>query len=253
MYALDPQFLRRGFLDVALVGVGGTGGEVLSSLVHLHHALVAFGYDGLNVVAFDPDTVSLSNVTRQRFYAADIGANKAVCLVDRVNLSCGLAWDAVPERFSAAHGRHNWDIVISAVDTRRARRDLHKAAFASRLGSWKFWLDLGNDLTTGQACLGTPRPSRRRLQHSLPCATEMHPELMDITLPEDDTPSCSAIEALQRQDLFVNKMVATLGMDLLWQLLRHGQLDVNARYFNLAGSTLGARRIPAKPKRTRAA
>jgi PRTRC genetic system ThiF family protein len=253
VFALDPTFGRNAPLSVALVGVGGTGGEVLSKLVHLHHGLIAFGWKGLNVVAFDPDTVAPANIARQRFFPSDVGCNKAITLVNRVNLTCGFGWEAVPQRFGGLYAKYNWDFVISAVDSRKSRRQIHKAAFADRMGCWKFWLDLGNDVTTGQAILGTPRPRRSKLVHSLPCATEMHPDLMDVSLPDDTTPSCSALEAIEKQDLLVNSMVATLGVDLLWQILRHREIAIHARYFNLRNSTLSAARVAAKPSRRRLA
>jgi len=65
---------------------------------------------------------------------------------------------------------------------------------------------------------------------------------MDTALPEDDTPSCSAIEALSEQALFVGRMVATHALDLLCQLLRNGGLCHHARYFDLAGVRLSSRK-----------
>ncbi len=244
---LSPQPLR-----VALVGVGGTGSEMASNLVHLHHALRALGFGGLDVTLFDPDVVSEANVVRQRYLPSDIGLFKAEVLAHRVNLSCSFAWKAVPERFKTAYARRSWDLVISCVDTRAARRQLHNAAFSGRVALWKLWLDCGNDATFGQAILGTPRPGQGPFAHTLPCATELHPELMDVSRPDDLTPSCSAIEALTRQDLMVNKMVATLATDILWRLFRDGRLADHVRYFDLRRGTLAARPVPAKPSRKRA-
>ena len=158
-------------------------------------------------------------------------------------------------RASAVFGqaaRCSHDIVISCVDTRAARASLHKAAFANRLSYWKYWLDLGNDRSTGQAILGTPRGKSQPRKRTLPCATELHPTLMDTSIPDDDTPSCSALEAVERQGLFVNKMVALLGVDLLWQLLRDRQILEHARYFDLSNPHVSTRSVPdlsAAPKR----
>ena len=250
-HKLTTGFLSRSALRVAVIGVGGTGSEVLSGLTHLHLALKAFGYGGLIVVAFDPDTVSEANLVRQRYHHTDLGRNKAQVLISRnkaqvlisrINLSCSLNWLAVPQRFGSADGKETWDIVISCVDTRAARSSLHRAAFSKGFHLWKYWLDCGNDLNTGQVILGTPRRPGSELKCGLPCATELHPELMDTTVPEDDAPSCSAMDALSKQDLFVGRMVATHALDLLWQLLRNGELTHHARYFDLAGARLSSRK-----------
>lgn len=233
-------------LKVAVVGVGGTGSEVLIGLVRLHDALVALGYaGGLQVTAFDPDTVSPSNLVRQRYFATDLGRNKAEVLIGRINLSCGMVWRSCSQKFNSDRARKNWDIVISCVDTRKSRKELHQAAFSKGLYTWRYWLDCGNDLSNGQVILGTPGSTAR---DSLPCATQLHPELMDLSLPEDDTPSCSAVEALSRQDLYVGKEASLHALNLLWQLLRDKTLTDHARYFDQRQGTLGVRKCTPRPR-----
>lgn len=253
MWKVDGSFLTQKPLVVALIGVGGTGSELASNLVRLHQALRAFGYGGLHVVAFDPDIVAPANIVRQRYAAADMNQNKAQVLINRINLACSLGWAAVPKRFSASAAGQKWDIVISCVDNRKSREQLHRWAFGKGIYKrWKLWIDTGNDATTGQVIVGTPRPNGERLQHHLPCATELHPELRDTTLPDDTQPSCSAIEALQRQDLYVNTMVANLAAQLLWQLVKHGGLHYHGIYFDLERYTFAPLPVPPKtPRRTR--
>jgi PRTRC genetic system ThiF family protein len=234
---------------VAVVGVGGTGSELTSRLINLHLALTAKGYGGLHVVAFDPDTVSPANIVRQRYTQADIGRPKATVLVNRINFAYSLEWEAVESRFDAECANQTWDVVISCVDTRTSRKELHRYAFRDKFSRWKFWLDCGNDRTTGQVILGTPRSKRQKTLHMLPCATELHPELMDTTIAEDNAPSCSAAESLNHQDLMVNSMAAILAVDLLWRLFRDQRLENHACYFDLENSSLSARRVlPPKPR-----
>jgi PRTRC genetic system ThiF family protein len=253
MFELGGEFLSAQPLNVAVVGVGGTGSEIVSGLVNLHHALVAFGYGGLRVSAFDPDTVSPANIVRQRYAHADLGRPKATTLINRVNLACEFDWLAFDRKFDGDAARVSWDLVISCVDTRAARKSLHKSAFADGFRVWKYWLDIGNDETTGQAILGTPRNRKKAVQHMLPCATELHPELMDTTMPEDNRPSCSAIEALAKQDLFVNKRAALAGLDLLWELFHERRLAHHGVYFDLRSRMESPLRVPVKTKRTRSA
>lgn len=251
MWKIAPSLLGARELRVAVVGVGGTGSEIVSNLTHLHYGMKALGYGGLHVVAFDPDRVSEANLVRQRYHRADLGRYKADTLIARVNLACGLDWESVPMRFTSkmAHRAGGWDLVISAVDSRASRAQLHKFAFSKSLHGWKLWLDCGNDATTGQVILGAPKRDENPAR--LKCATELHPELMDLRLPDDTAPSCSAIEALSKQDLCVNKQVAVLATDLLWRMFRDRGLRDHGRYFDLASGSMAPLLVPAQPRRSK--
>ncbi|ADY27488.1 PRTRC system ThiF family protein (plasmid) [Deinococcus proteolyticus MRP] len=221
-------------VHLALIGLGGTGSALLSHLGSLHAGLQATGGPKLQVTTFDPDTVSPANLARQRFYPADLGKNKALVLTERVNLCLGTGWQARPEKFSASH-LHNFNIIVSCVDTRAARADI--AGVLKKENKAPYWLDCGNTAKTGQVILG-------RLGTALALPSELHPELIDISLEEDALPSCSALEAISRQDLMVNPMVAVQAADVLWKLLHEGELKHSARYFDLENGQMVSRPVP---------
>ena len=52
-------------------------------------------------------------------------------------------------------------------------------------------------------------------------------------MKEDNAPSCSLAEALERQDLFVNQTVTTFALQLLWKFIREGGLDIHGYFINL--------------------
>lgn len=232
--------LLAGKVRVALVGCGGTGSQVLTGLARLHTAMVALGHPGgLEVTAYDPDTVSLANCGRQLFSPADQGQNKAVLLAHRLNAYFGLNWKAVPEKFdSNTHFGYNNQphIIVSCLDTKAGRREIDK--FCHNCGVY-YWLDTGNEHATGQVVLGQPayrNDQRKRASRKmdLPCVTDLYPQIMDVTEPEDDTPSCSLAASLEKQDLFINQQIATSALQLLWQLFRNGGLDTHGAFINLA-------------------
>ena len=68
-----------------------------------------------------------------------------------------------------------------------------------------YWLDLGNNSDSGQFVLGEPL-NRRNRRHRLRLRTvaELFPEVVQVGSDDDGLPSCSAAEALDRQEPFVN-------------------------------------------------
>ena len=254
-HLLAPRYLREK-ITVDLVGAGGNGSQMLTGLARLHLALLALGHPGgLAVRVIDPDLVSEANVGRQMFSPADVGFPKATVLVHRINMFFGLDWTAHCQPYQNVG--HAGDLVIGCVDTAAARRSIATAVKAR----WNaYWLDLGNEENTGQVVLG--RWVKRLDQDSgqrLPLVTELFPALLDKKRAESDAPSCSLAEALGKQDLFVNQTVATLALNLLWRLFRHGRIEHHGYFINLAfGSVVPmpvnpaawARLRKAKPAKT---
>ncbi len=221
------QNMLENTVRVALVGCGGVGSQVLTGLARLHTAMLALGHPGgLEVTAYDNDTVSVSNVGRQLFSPADVGQNKAFLLIHRINTFFGLNWDAVPVRFGSERYTNNYDVIISCVDTKQSRRDIKKIAEKQRC----YWLDTGNDVATGQVVLGCYSCNK---EEHLPSVVEMFPEILDESIPEDNTPTCSLAEALESQDLFIGQSVATFALQMLWSLFRNGQVNHHGYFINL--------------------
>lgn len=235
MHTLHPRFGHRRYnpIKVLVVGAGGNGSKVSIGLRHLSAALEAL--DGpnhrLDITIADGDTIEHHNLVRQAFYPSDIGQNKAVVLANRINLSSGTKWDAIPRHITSTDVINlRPDIVIACVDNRAARRAVHEGADHPN-SSVTYTLDLGNTATSGQVILGTPKHAHHReTGPRLPTAPELHPELVDTSMPEDDTPSCSTIESLDKQDLYINDTLATHALNLLWQLFRYRQISHHGVY-----------------------
>lgn len=243
-HSIHPNLLNKK-VKVCLIGCGGNGSQVLSGLARLHMAMISLGHPhGLSVTAYDPDTVSQSNVGRQLFYQADVGLYKCIVLINRINTCFSLNWNAVPARFEDKAGC-DYDIYITCTDSRESRRMLHNY-FASRSAGYRatmpYWLDLGNMLDYGQICLGEPlmygmypRTGRRKFTERLPTITELYPDLLDPAINDpEDIPTCSLADALSRQDLFICQSVSTMGLNLLFRLFSKGTIDYSAQFVNLS-------------------
>jgi len=258
-----PERFLSGAVRIALVGCGGTGGEVLDGLCRLHCAMLALGHPGgLDVVAIDGDTVSAANVGRQRFGASDVGQNKSVVLVHRLNLFYGLRWQAVPQYLSPKSivSASHFDILLSCVDRASVRLEL-----GQKLATvWRdaLWMDFGNGATQAQVVLGHLGAKAPPGTARLPNVVDLFPELDRVD--DEAEPSCSLAEALRAQDLFVNRAVANAGLQILWQLFKDGMiqhhgafLDVrtlNCRPLNIDPVTwafLGYPRAQKKPRQRR--
>lgn len=231
-------------VSVHLVGVGGNGAQMATCLARLDIAMRALGHPfGLHVSAFDADRVSEANVGRQLYSAADIGRHKAIVTIHRLNQFYGLDWTAVPRRYEDALEARAFsrgaDILISCVDSRAARRLLHRLAF-ERHADYHYWLDLGNTESMAQVVLGQPACRRASGDPArLPCVTELFPELLDTDVPDDDRPSCSVRMSLAAQGLFVNDVAVRFAAQLLYELFSKGRITAHGVLVNLDSKRSG--------------
>ena len=238
---MQPDKPQRHFLPAAfdnrairilLVGCGGNGAQMLMGLASLDTALRAISSRSLAVTVVDDDIVTEANLGRQPFYRCDLGNSKARTLTERINLAHGLGWKAVHGRAPDAVDTEGTDILITCVDTASARRALGTALGDGRVAP-TYWMDLGNRASDGQYLIGNPCRPKGNLKARLPTVLEAFPELADETLAEEDAPSCSVAEALERQSLFVNRVLASHALALLFDLLGRGSIGHSGAFINL--------------------
>lgn len=195
-------------------------------LCQLQKALQGLGHPGLQVTAFDPDTVSEANLGRQLFTEGDLGQNKALALVHRLNIAFGLDWSAIPLTYRP---HQHWpDLLISCVDSKQARAAIHDRI---EHGHLHYWLDLGNGSDFGQVVLGQAGASRKRLAN----VADLYPEMLEGF--ENDVPSCSLAEALSHQELFINRTLTAFALHLVWSMFRRGEIRAAGCFLNLQQMT----------------
>jgi PRTRC genetic system ThiF family protein len=244
-HTLPGQLLSKR-VQILLVGCGGTGSTMATGLVHLHQAMLAFGHPkGLHVTMVDGDRISPANCVRQPFSESEIGLYKADVLATRINLFWGLAWDS-DIRFldQQWNSPKRADIIISCVDTRKARKLITET---SAYANARYWLDLGNSAETGQFVLGEPTASHEREgKMRLPNVADLFPEIIDAKLDaKDRLPSCSALEALESQSPFVNQTLAYQALAMLARFFRHGKLTYHGAFANLATGRISSLPVDA--------
>lgn len=233
IHTISNDLLNRA-IRIHVVGCGGTGGHIVARLPQLSKSLVALGHpEGLDVTVWDPDVVSESNVVRQNFFNCDIHQRKASVMVNRLNIAHGLGWKDRPEFFTAEAMRNEQvDFIIGCVDSKQGRREIDRYV---RNQTWRsvYWIDAGNEESSGQVIVGESPTSRRKTGGPrLPLVTELYPEIIDGE--DDNKPSCSSRESIFKQGIATNPMAAVLAYAWLCEALRHGKIGYSGVFFNLA-------------------
>jgi sulfur-carrier protein adenylyltransferase/sulfurtransferase len=91
--------------------------------------------------------------------------------------------------------------------------------------------------------------NRRNRRHRLRLRTvsELFPEVIQGDILEDALPSCSAVEALERQEPFVNSTLANHALALLARLFRYGTTSYHGAFVSLSSlSSVQALRVDPK-------
>lgn len=236
-------------IAVNVIGAGGTGSKLIIALLEMNHSLIELGHAGLFVRLWDDDIITNANLGRQRFAECETGLYKSVALINRANRWAGINWKAESRKFEKDSldrlpDNAGASIYISCVDSVKSRFEI--ADILGRLSNGKaysirprYWLDFGNSQHTGQVLLSTigtikqPNSQKYETVASLPMVTEEFGELLKQSEQQDNTPSCSLAEALEKQDLYINSSLVQMGCSLLWGLFRNGLTPYRGFFHNL--------------------
>lgn len=214
-------------LNFTVIGAGGTGSHIISGITRICEALKKLGKEQtFEGTIYDPDIITEANAARQLFVPAETGMYKADALANRMNYAYGssIQWVSNVETFPPARNAQTCDIIISCVDSKKSREQINR--YIQKSHQWAYIIDCGNDNSFGQVLLG------ERKNKNLPIPYDTYPAL--ISGKENNTASCSLAEALEKQDLFINQVIATYALQLIWNLLRKGGTEHNGYFINLA-------------------
>lgn len=201
-------------ITVCVIGAGGTGSWVVGNLCMLHHYLVQTGRPGLKITIIDDDVVTEANVYRQGFMPCEIGEYKAIALAEKYNLAYGMSISCKVRKVTMEH-KLNCNVVFSCVDNVKARRtivELFKFTYKHRREQEKnlVLIDCGNSYNHGQVVVTTSDFKKHNFFYLYPDAVDSKNET-----------SCSLLEAIGKQNLFVNKRIATYAVNWLYEAIRN--------------------------------
>lgn len=224
-------------VSVAIVGLGGSGGEMLENLVRINQVLKELGGGGFDISLYDGDTVSHSNIGRTKFTVADVGMYKVDVLATKYNLYYGLDIKAFPVNFKVTDKVvGEYDLIITCTDSASFRCELGKFSEELRDGydtEHTYWLDMGNTDYLGQYVLGYIGLDFEE-NNFIPNIYDLYKkELEKAITTEVDKPTCSLIEAIEIQSLMINKAVALHSSSLLFQWFRTGAISTHGGFIDL--------------------
>ncbi len=248
-YILNPQHP----ITIQVIGAGGNGSQILTQLARINYSLKQLGHLGIYVTCFDDDMVTDANMGRQLFSPADVGLNKAIVLITRLNQYFGTSWKAQPFKFGSNvnSSDRSANITISCVDSVDARKIINalinnKNSVNTRdpLTTNYYWMDLGNSQNSGQFIIGTcQKITQPKESKTLAPITELknifqkYPDFLKQKTKQNG-PSCSLAEALSKQDLFINSTLVNLAGGLLWKMFREGKINYHGAFLNLKSMDL---------------
>lgn len=242
----------REIKHILIVGLGGTGSQLARSIARMIYDMRSRRLATPELSFIDPDAVSMKNVGRQMFAAADVGHNKAEVLARRFNAALGLEISWLPESFDADRhiGTESWQgrsfLVCGAVDNHLARR-----ALAKRDGV--LWIDCGNHFSAGQVVIGTTKDRlvvRKELKHAkssaeinvLPNAAALFPALLEPEATTEPEVSCADLVALGEQHLLINDLIAGVAAGYVYKLLHRQPITTFISYVDL--DLMNVRSVP---------
>ena len=236
-HRIHPELLERQ-VRVLVVGCGGTGSAVVAGLPYLHQSLVARGHPGgLHVTVMDGDTISATNCIRQPFARSEIGLNKAIVLVNRLNMFWGLKWEAVPVHLKQAPSSRAAIQAMICVLTLwlgawirglQGQQFVMPSATGARFPTHSIWATIQIAGSSSWVSRSTSEIGGQGYDSDL--RAELFPEIVDPSLDDDGQPSCSAAAALERQEPFINSTLAQHALALLARLFRYGEAQLSRRF-----------------------
>lgn len=230
-------------IDLVVVGAGGTGSALVGKLYQMHYLLKQLGGGGINLVLIDDDEVSPSNVGRQSFYDFDVNRSKSECLIERFNNFGDTNWKFGIGRVEADNlydVLDGTDILITCVDNPNSRVEigqmLEDTLYQPQEAPNLLWLDGGNNRNSGQVILGSYEHDAHESFPRLPSVYDLFGQQLE-TMEFKDTDSCSHEEAIAKQDFGVNDAVAHHMAQLIWKLLRYGEIEHHGVEIDLTTGT----------------
>ena len=232
-YLINPKHN----ITCSIIGAGGTGSFSSFAVAEISYVLQQMNRFGIDCVIYDKDQVMSHNCGRSRFSTSQIGLNKAVALATSINRYYGFDYTAVPDWFNKEAKPSN--IYIICVDSAKERKKIYKIIRDINCNdeAYKplYIIDAGNGKDFAQVILSTVDNIKQPSSKYDTTEVLKSPLALfkDEMVDDNEEPSCSTYQALQKQDLLINKFTAMMIEKMLWSMFRDICLDYQGIFFNL--------------------
>lgn len=220
---MPREWSRPDDWEIYVIGAGGNGSHFLKAFASFDYFNKNIRYSNFKVHVYDDDVVEDHNTGRQAFNKASIGRNKAENMCSKINMNYGFAYKSYAEKFTIGDWHpHHHHIYVLAVDDPKFRLEFYKEYGRAYI------IDLGNGDDFGQVSFYYGEqcyhlPEFRSYFKSLRVASE------------NKTPSvsCSHIDSVRSQGLFVNSQMALMSATWLYNIFMYNPTEIPIRaYFN---------------------
>jgi PRTRC genetic system ThiF family protein len=232
---LTPRLATRKKFLIIIAGVGGTGGYVVRDLSRFLYSIKERDdkYD-FKFLLVDPDTVEEKNLLRQNFLPSDLGKNKAETMASKHARAFGLEIGSVEQLLTKSllaelvkgYKSDYIPIVIGCIDNNKARREIHNYMLTMS-GRTVFWIDSGNERSSGQVIMGTSK--------GVPMVTSLYPEILEETSDSTSEISCAERLMQDEQNIFINTRAAGHVLDFVRSIVLNETSPVHGVKFNING------------------
>lgn len=191
----------------------------------------------------DGDLVEKKNLVRQNFIKADLGENKARVVAERYSTVFGMETEyqdsyieddaelellLQPEKAHKRKGvqiEQEMVILLGCVDNNKSRAMCHRVFFKM---PELIYIDSGNDEYCGQVVCGV----RRRGRCIAKPIGSLYPEILEESDRFPSELSCAEAAVSAPQAITANIMAATTVVNMVYNILALGRMDVNEAMFS---------------------
>jgi PRTRC genetic system ThiF family protein len=225
--------------NIIVIGCGGTGGHLIPNLARFIGVIKSAL--PMNLILADGDVVENKNLTRQNFVTGDLGRNKAAVMASRYSRAFGFAITAITkdiEKISDIYEAcseiyYEPTLIIGCVDNNASRKVINEW-FVSDGGDrrGRFWIDSGNEETTGQVVCGFSGQSQTQ-SICTPNVFEVFPEMIVDDAKFNSELSCADRAQSAPQNMQTNVTAATIIMNYVQKIMRRQIINSHGVDFSI--------------------
>jgi hypothetical protein len=206
LFTFDERWTKADDWNIVVIGAGGNGSHFLKHFATLDMLNRYLSYQHFKCYVYDDDRIEPHNTARQAFNHSAVGEFKSVNICSRINTTYGLEYKAEPTRFDVPYGLTpvNYNIqrntiFVLAVDDPKYRLEFYKVVRRYPI------VDMGNGSNFGQVYFTFDEAMR-----SHPQFKSYLRSLYNQSRRKTKPVSCSHLDSVRTQGLFVNSMMGKL-------------------------------------------